>query len=222
MTKTLAGLLACAAIFSLAPSPSAANRTYGEIQTDKFARQNQIGAKVNWSTSQAVPIATLFSDSVRFAAADVALIVGGTGEPIADDSYFLEFDFSRYLLDSSPLLPPDTPFFPRPLVAVEYFDSKSKSSVYQNLPFDNFQVTASTGNFEHAKLKVEKPANYAVRRVAVAAKADGASLSQFRVRALTINAPSRRESRLRDRTSLLVYIDKRALDPLLNVAIHSK
>lgn len=204
-------MFACAALFSLAPSLSFANSLYGEIQTDKVVPETEIGAKVRWSTSQFIPTAELSSDSRRFAAANVALIVPGTGQPIASDEYLLEFDFSRYLQDSGP---PQAPWVP-PLVSVEYFDNASKFFVYENLPFEKFQITAASGKFEHAQLKVEKPASYTVKRVAVSAKADGGDASRFRVRSLAINGPSR------DRISVIVNIDKRSRDRLLNVASHS-
>lgn len=215
MIKNLAGFLTCAMIFSLTPVPSAANRIYGEAQTDKVSRQSGVGATVNWSTSQSIPTATLFSDSTRFAAAEVALIVPGTRQPDPVSDYLLDFDFSRYLTDSGP---PQTPWVP-PLIPVEYFDAASNSFVYENLPFDKFQITQASGKFEHAQLKVEKPASYIVKRVAVVAKAKDEDVARFRVRNLTINGPILRDQ---DKISVVVNIDKRAIDPLLNTATHSK
>ncbi len=113
MKKTLTGFLACATMFSLTPTPSAANTLYGEIQRNKVAPESLIGPTVRWITSQSVPTAELFSDSIRFASSAIALIVGGTSEPPPlDNDYFIDFD---YLFLRNPSAPP--------LVPVEYFEN---------------------------------------------------------------------------------------------------
>ncbi|RTL35630.1 MAG: hypothetical protein EKK48_28475 [Candidatus Melainabacteria bacterium] len=211
MNKSLTAF-ALFATFALAVGRVNANTMYGEVQRAKTIPPNQVGPRVVWNISAEQPVVRLSSDQPTFGAAailgsaDFALIMPGTGAPFPDSAY-LDVEMDRYLNPGSEFAPP--------LVSVEFFAPATKIYSYESAAFNSSLLKVETGTYQPVSVRIIIPSGLMITRVAIVAKANGNTTSDFSARNIRFNGKAA------DKINVNLLNDKHAIDRLINVVRHS-